>query len=276
MERYRNYTFTHNNYKNTELEDELDCRYIIYGKEVGESGTPHLQGVVVFKNGKTVAAARKSLPGCHIEIAKNLTAAIEYCKKDGDFTERGDKPMSQKEKGEKGREYWEEQYKLITSFSEDIDPKLKVTMPRNIEFIQAKELSKRVWEDTTEKHLWYYGPTRTGKSRKARTDHPDAYLKLCNKWWDDYKGEDTVIIEEFDPTHSCLANHIKQWADRYPFRAEYKGGAKKIRPKLIIVTSNFHPRDIWEDERNLNPILERFKVVEFPLQTDHTKLFNKN
>ena len=65
--RYRNFTFTHNNYTDTSLEDEISCKYIVYGREVGESGTPHLQGFLSFSCGRTLSAAIKSLPGCHVE-----------------------------------------------------------------------------------------------------------------------------------------------------------------------------------------------------------------
>jgi len=106
--RYRNYVFTHNNYPDTHLQDNLVCRYIIYGKEVGESGTPHLQGFVTFENGISHRSAINKLPGCHVEVAHSPQAAIEYCKKEGDFTERGIPPMENKRKGETQKICWEE------------------------------------------------------------------------------------------------------------------------------------------------------------------------
>ena len=87
MSRFRNFCFTHNNYTDTSLEDEISCKYLVYGREVGESGTPHLQGFISFECARTLSAAIKSLPGCHVEVARNVPAAMEYCKKDGAYTE---------------------------------------------------------------------------------------------------------------------------------------------------------------------------------------------
>ncbi len=262
----RNFCFTRNNYDDTFLEDRIACRYIIYGKEGKQKGkTPHLQGVVVFENPRSWDATRKIFHGASLEITRTLDFAIEYCKKEGDYTERGDRPLTQTERGKKGKEYWDKQLALIKAGRiDEVDSKLQITMPKNLDYIWNKEQSKRrKLPDTSQKHQWYWGETGTGKSRKARTDHPDAYLKMCNKWWDHYQEEDVVLIEDFDKNHKVLCHHLKLWSDRYPFLAEVKGGARKIRPGLIIVTSNFHPSDIWADTKDLNPILRRFQITQF-------------
>lgn len=248
--------------------DEVDCKYIIYGMECGAEGTPHLQGVICFQEAKTETSVRKLLPGCHIEIARALPAAIEYCKKEGLFYERGEKPLSPKEKGALGSTTEKRRWDLIREAAEqgrdedlpdDIRYKnLALNKRHRIEYLRSQAL-----EDTEEQHLWYWGAAGTGKSRKAREEHPDAYLKGCNKWCDGAEEANTWIIEDFDRKHDVLCHHLKLWGDRYPFSAEIKGGVIKLRPRLIIVTSNYHPSAIWENSSDLEPILRRFKCVEF-------------
>lgn len=113
-------------------------------------------------------------------------------------------------------------------------------------------------------NYWYWGPSGTGKSLEARRRWDAHYYKNCNKWWCGYNGQETVLIEDFDKNHQCLCHHLKIWADRYPFTAEVKQGSTgTIRPARIVVTSNYHPRDIWPDAGDLEPILRRFKIVHF-------------
>lgn len=94
-----NWCFTINNYS-----DSMICalkglhpgkaRYIIYGKEKGANGTPHLQGYIQFINRQRLTAVKKMPPfdKAHLEpmMARDPEQASSYCKKDGDFTEIGE------------------------------------------------------------------------------------------------------------------------------------------------------------------------------------------
>lgn len=239
--------------------------YIVAGKEVGEEGTPHIQGYVYLSVEKSLAAMRKFLSRAHLTQAKGgAEANFKYCSKEGAYYEKGTRPITNKRKGELGKEFWEEQLSLAKKGRVDLcDPKIQVTHFHQLNSIAAKYAPMPLDADGTT-GLWFYGHTGTGKSRKAREDNPGHYLKLCNKWWCGYQGEDVAIMEDFDKQHHMLGHHLKIWADRYAFPAEIKGSKINIRPKLIIVTSNWHPKEIWgDDPQILEPILRRFEVTHF-------------
>jgi len=89
-------------------------------------------------------------------------------------------------------------------------------------------------------HEWWVGETGTGKSKTVWELYPNHYAKTLNKWWDGYRFEDVVVIEEWSPKNECTASFLKIWADRYPFTCEVKGAMlPMIRPKKIIVLSNY-------------------------------------
>ena len=273
MARHKNWAFTRNNPGDEHAEDTTPCKYMVYGNEVGELGTPHRQGTIVFPNAKTESAVRKILKGCHVEECRDLHASIAYCKKDGKFVERGVAPLTPKEKGKKGGEAEQERWQKIIDVArkgpgawEELPASDRVKYDRFMEREYDRETKKRKFEslghtDKETPNVWCYGPTGTGKSREYREKYPDAYIKTANKWWDGYYRQETVILEDLDTNHEKLGHHLKIWGDRYSFPAERKGGLMNIRPDRIIVTSNYHPRDIWMDEATLGPIKRRFKIV---------------
>lgn len=97
----KRWVFTLNNYvpaditRLTELAESVE--YIVYGRETGESGTPHLQGFVVFKSNHRLDAARNKISDrAHLEVARGTSKqASDYCKKDADFDEFGTLPGKQ-------------------------------------------------------------------------------------------------------------------------------------------------------------------------------------
>jgi hypothetical protein len=94
------WVFTLNNYTRLEYDALLrhvqSFKYIVVGKETGESGTPHLQGFFIL-NSRFRLIQVKSLPGlnrAHFERTGGTSGqASTYCKKEGDFIEHGAIPL---------------------------------------------------------------------------------------------------------------------------------------------------------------------------------------
>jgi len=273
--RSRNWCFTLNNYSEDDYQRLLGTEsvYIVVGKEVGESLTPHLQGFVVFKDARTLSVIKKKICSkCHWEPCKgSVDENYIYCTKDGIFEERGVKPMNSKEKGSLGGEAEKVRWKRIIEAAEAGDNEwLKENEPRVYAEGERTILSirkrARAAPETLESmdNEWWYGPTGTGKSRKAYEENPKAFRKdPKERWWDGYEGQDVVIIDDFDKFQVSQGGDMKRWMDHYPFMAAYKGGYMEIRPKKIIVTSNYSPDQIWEDTETVDPIKRRVKLVRF-------------
>lgn len=108
----RAFCWTLNNYTDEQVKllKELDVSlylYIVFGFEIGNSKTPHLQGYIYFKDTKTRTAVVKFFKkyiGCHPHVNKRYyrstnAQAITYCKKDGNFYEAGTPPDDKDGKG---------------------------------------------------------------------------------------------------------------------------------------------------------------------------------
>lgn len=250
----------------------VDYIYCIQGQEVGDDGTPHVQGYIVMKTKKRLGAMKKIMPRAHLEVMRGTSQeASDYCKKEGDYIECGTLPVTAAEAGgQASKERFARNIALARSGRMDelmeIDP---------ASLVQHYHSYKRIVQDYPQKpnHLdavcgiWIWGATGVGKSRKARDDYPDSlYDKPCNKWWDGYRGEDTILIDDFDLGHKVLGHHLKRWADRYSFPAEQKGTTLQIRPKRIVVTSNYSIESIFfEDDVLQEAIKRRFTVTHMVL-----------
>jgi len=266
--RSKHWLFTWNNYSDDDFDGlvVVDCVYLVAGREVApETGTPHIQGYIVMAGLKSLKQMKTVLGSqVHWEAARgNAEQNFVYCSKEGDFVEYGVRPACPGRKKGEQAERWAVALEQAKAGLPQEDPQIEFVHGKLVKWHRAEALMKRGLQDTDGQMLWYWGDSGTGKSRKAREENPEAYLKMCNKWWDGYEDQDVVIIEDFDASHNVLGHHLKIWADRYPFLAEYKGGAMKIRPKVVIVTSNWHPSTIWSDPNTLGPVLRRFQCTEF-------------
>lgn len=240
---------------------------MVYGKEVGESGTPHLQGYVYYGTLKSFKQVQKQIPRAHIEVQRgSFDQAIDYCKKDGSFEERGEAPVSAKKAGLRGVAKRKAKNQAVLDQPLEELVREGVISINEVPVIKKAKLILEQEGDAVQtegvRGEWYWGPPGVGKSHKARTEHPEAYIKAQNKWWCGYGGEDVVLLDDLDT--NVLGHYLKIWADKWKCYGEVKGGKVALKHTKIIVTSNYRIEDLWcDDEELMKAIKRRFKVTHF-------------
>lgn len=241
------------------------AEYHIYEPEVApDTGTPHIQGYVCLKKKFRLSGLKKFLPTAHWEVAKGKPSQnIVYCSKEGRAVEYGVQP-----KDAVGAADWAAARRAAEEGRmADIPDDMYIRYIHS--FLRIRQENPRVFAPLPDcTGFWIWGKSGIGKSRAVRTAFPDAYLKPCNKWWDGYRDQEIVIVEDVDPNHKVLAHHFKLWGDHYSFPAEQKGTTIAIRPRWIIVTSQYPIEDCFERFQDIEAISRRFRPIEF---TDVTR-----
>lgn len=278
--RSRSYVITYNNPHEDKVTLESFMELIqasgasraIAQLERGDNGTPHIQGFFEFENQRYAKSVKKLFfPGQpHIEAAKSAFDSWVYCSKEDTRIEGprefGSVPLPKKSKG---RDYKEYNLAVVSGGLAQMVEDGKVSIDRYLRIkqsVDAYNIDTRVVQslDTELKsnNEWHVGPPQCGKSSSVRWRFPNAYRKEAkNKWWDGYTGQDNVIIDEIELDADYLGHYLKIWGDHYAFPAEVKGGTINIRPKHIIVTTNYRPDEIFKCPTLVAAIERRFHII---------------
>lgn len=253
MSRARSWCFTLNNYTAEEMENlkNLECTYIIYGEEVGEQGTPHLQGYIYLKNGKTLQAMKKfmGLPRVHLEVAKGSPEQNKtYCSKQNLSFEKGDIGHQGKRSDLDGIKE-----RINDGKSNMRDILAEANSYQSVRFAEKLMVYSERGRDWETEVTWIYGPTGTGKTKLVHDIcSANGYdLYVCQdsaQWWDGYDGHDTVLIDDFRPDFIKYKDLLRL-LDRYNYRVAYKGGFRQLLAKRIFITAP-HPPDYWYNTDN--------------------------
>lgn len=216
------------------------------------TGRSHWQCVVHFsKKTRRRGVVALFSQSAHAELSRSAAADIYVEKEDtavsGTRFRLGEPVLNRNSK-----QYWERQWGLARSGNwEDCDADVKIKYYNTL---------KKITFDFAEKPqnlldvcgIWIYGPPGVGKSHTARDWYPNLFNKNLNKWWDGFKGEKQVLLDDVGCDHAkWIGWFLKIWADKYVFDGEVKGGTIKLRPHIIVVTSNYRVEELF----GFDPIL---------------------
>lgn len=209
--------------------------------------------VLLFKFGARTADA---------QAARSVRAVIKYVEKDGDYISNIEN--LEEFQGNKVRKRNRDILEMGANEAVDqglvrIEDYTRVTAS-----INSYCLHKTVVKATDEcKGIWLYGDTDAGKSQMALEKWPMAFQKSANKWWDGYRGQEVVILDDLGKAAGQrLAYHIKRWTDKWPAPGgEVKNGTIPLPFTLFVITSQWSIQDMFDCQRDRAAIKRRCMCV---------------
>ncbi|MDB2457430.1 hypothetical protein N9W60_06160 [Flavobacteriaceae bacterium] len=304
----RNWCFTINNYNAHDIESLKQystekCTYMCYGTEIGESGTPHVQGYMELRQSRTRRSSitkffndkRCTLP--HLEVRKGTAIqAKEYCKKEmhlphGSFVEFGEiRERRPSADGQGKRTDIEVVRERINSgdIVSEMDLLNTVTSMAAYRFgtVYLNAIPRPATR-TPPSVFWLYGSTGTGKSKASA----EFVTKLSDKgwsywranqglaWFDGYNRQEIAWFDDFrfsgsQSDYALLLN----LTDRYPLRVPVKGGFTIWEPKLIIFTGPLSIQSQFNalpESDNVDQFMRRI-TGEYNYNGDGKRQFNES
>lgn len=284
--------WTLNNYtdeQEAELKNAVDrqsgVKYIVFGKEVGEQGTPHLQGYAELSGSVIRNAAKKTIgPHCfgmHLEPRLGTAdEAITYCKKDGDWFEAGtvapgpgkrtdlDSLYTELESGADMQSVSNSHFQLFLRYNRGIGMWLSLN--------QKREPRK------CPRIHWMYGPSGSGKSTSARrlaSEMEEDYFTVSTSptgtWWGGYSGQKVVVLDDLRAGW-FPHNVILRLFDSCQMTVPYHGGQAPLKAQTWIVTTNDPPHMLYQQDPcgALARRVEDFATV-YHVKKDCTKIVSK-
>lgn len=262
--------YTVNNYT---PEDEkrlqaLECSYHVYGREIGDEGTPHLQGCITFQTAYRFRAAVRVLGG-HLTVPKVLDQARNYCLKGNDFvvvdhrkkTQRSDLLVVAEAVAAGGKLHM-------------IGREFPSTFIRYHRGIGALMDCYQDCEPRTAKPFvtWIYGDTGSGKTRGVHEAEPSLWTSSADlsTFFNGYRNQVSVLLDDFRGGQ-CKFSFLLRLLDRYQLTVNVKNGYKEWNPKRIWITCNRDPQGCYPniDERNMGQLLRRVdEIFEFRFPTE--------
>lgn len=269
----RGFVFTNFNLNTAEwYEANKDqVQFVAYGDEIcPDTGRAHQQAFVYFKAERSFAKTNLKRMGSkigekHVHIQPmrgSFQQNEEYCSKEKHYHKLGDEPKQ----GARG-DIAESRDAIMRGdiTVDDIlveDPSFYHQYGRTLRALEAVALRQKYRTWMTD-GLWLCGPTGVGKSHHAFEGYtPEThYIKNLNEdWWDGYKGQETVIFNEF--RGQVRLGELLDLMDKWPKSVKWRGQEPvPFLAKKLIITSSKEPEELYHDkEDSLSQLYRRCTI----------------
>jgi len=265
----RFWVFTINNpsaEEEKQLQEQDFTSYIVYGREIGDSGTPHLQGYLELPKRwrRAQLSRRECLARAFLEPRgrnSNGIKASTYCKKEGDFWEKGVLDPSS------GQGKRSDILQVQAAIREGM-PISQLAEEHFSSFVRYNRGIREYYNLRSEPRSWVctvsviWGRTGLGKTGQLYRNYPDIYTHPGDRWFDGYEGQIRALFDDYDGSVFKLS-YLLRLLDRYPMRVPIKGGFVNWAPREIFITSNFSPTRWYPhaSEEHIEAMFRRFTSI---------------
>jgi hypothetical protein len=262
------------------LIDSGKIQFVAKGREIcPDTKREHWQCYVAFENPRAHTPKALGKIGAmfgkiHARVKPMLGSLAQneaYCSKDGKFEKLGKEPK------QGNRTDIHEKKDQIMNGEMTVDeicvenPEFFHQYGRTLDRLEGIALRKRFRTEMTE-GVWYTGESGCGKSHACFKDyHPDThYVKNLNEdWWDGYKGQPIVILNEF--RGQIPFAELLDLVDKWPKTVKWRNREPvPFLAKKVIVASIRTPQDVYvnQKEEPWAQFHRRFRVETLTVFTD--------
>lgn len=297
--RARCWVFTLNNYTKAEVRklktyaEEGPVKYLVFGKEVGKTGVPHLQGYIQLERavaGQTIK--NQSTKRLWLGIANGSPQKNEeYCTKQDttpwrwgeiDLNAGADmqKKNASKKGGDKTKAMWTE---VKDDIFKGATEKQMIDKYPNLYFRYHAGITRGITvanavprrDFKTCVHV-YTGRPGCGKTQAAIKECGGDHFEYSspNKiWWTGYNGTQAVLFDDFHGNYPF--DEFKKLTDQYPHKVPVHNGMMNFASRLMVITSNKLVSEWWKDEvlgtHGMSALFRRINV--YKMWNENTKSF---
>ena len=245
--------------------------------EVGKEGTPHIQGFIRFKNGKTMSAVKKwaGTDRLHLEVCrsqdytnwmyvgKGSQTKDEWDEHGVDGDHYGDDVDIIYEKGEEpapsgATDPWSDIMLMVQRGESTLSiiakyPGIAIRCQTAIEKYRLEwDRQTAEWRDVEVVYLT--GPTGTGKTRQVmeKYGYANVYRATDKKHpFETYNGQDVLVFEEFRSSYRI--EDMLNWLDGYPVELPARYANKLAQFTKVYIISNWDWHQQYQSVQECHP-----------------------
>lgn len=250
----KSWVYTLNNYTEEDVRrfKDFEYSYQVIGKEVGEEGTPHLQGFITWKRAYRLPQLQKLVPRAHWEVAK-CTDAGNYCMKEAYEV------LDNRKQGKRS-----DLSDAVDCLKEGGIKLVKMNHPETyVRYHNGLEkLDERAPRNFKPMVTWIWGPTGVGKTRSVVESENDLWISGKDlRWWQGYEAQEAVLFDDFRRDF-CTFHMLLRLLDRYPCTVEVKGGSRQLTAQRMYITSCYHPETVYDTREDVQQLIRRIDLIK--------------